>query len=82
MRHYLGCLTWRQVCQANGIDFDSLPRNVARRTKRGKRVSALGCWTRKSVTPRLRSEKGIGRVLSKFTQCLEQHSNGERVQNY
>ena len=33
MRHYLGCITWRQVCQATGIDFDSLPRNVARRTK-------------------------------------------------
>lgn len=30
---YLGCLTWRQVCDATGVDYESLPRNVARRVK-------------------------------------------------
>ena len=34
MSHYLGTLTWSQVCDVTGIDYTSLPRNVARRTKR------------------------------------------------
>jgi hypothetical protein len=34
MTHYLGCLTWRQVCGATGVDFESLPRNVARRVRK------------------------------------------------
>jgi hypothetical protein len=34
MTHYLGCLTWRQVCDATGVDYESLPRNIARRVKR------------------------------------------------
>ena len=33
MSHYLGSVTWSQVCEATGIDFRSLPRNVARRVK-------------------------------------------------
>ena len=32
MAHFLGCLTWRQVCDKTGLDYGSLPRNVARRT--------------------------------------------------
>ena len=31
MAHFLGCLTWRMVCDATGLDYGSLPRNVARR---------------------------------------------------
>lgn len=34
MSHYLGSLTWAQVCAATGIEYDSLPRNVARRVRR------------------------------------------------
>lgn len=34
MSRYLGSLTWSQVCQATGVDHNSLPRNVARRVKR------------------------------------------------
>ena len=34
MSHYLGALTWSQVCDITGIDYTSLPRNVARRAKR------------------------------------------------
>ena len=34
MSHFLGTLTWSQVCDITGIDYTSLPRNVARRTKR------------------------------------------------
>ena len=33
MRHYLGSLTWRHVCEATGVNYESLPRNVARRLK-------------------------------------------------
>ena len=33
MTHFFGCLTWRQVCDAAGVDYESLPRNVARRVK-------------------------------------------------
>ena len=28
MRHYLGCLTWRQVCKAVNIPYESLPNTV------------------------------------------------------
>lgn len=28
MTHYLGCLTWRQVCQAVGLPYERLPRTV------------------------------------------------------
>ena len=34
MSHYLGTLTWSQVCDVTGMDYRSLPRNVARRVKR------------------------------------------------
>ena len=34
MSHYLGTLTWSQVCEVTGMDYRSLPRNVARRVKR------------------------------------------------
>lgn len=36
MTHYLGCVTWRQVCSATGIPFESLPRNIARRAVQEK----------------------------------------------
>ena len=36
MSHYLGGLTWSQVCEVTGIDYASLPRNVARRVRRSK----------------------------------------------
>ena len=38
MSHYLGTLTWSQVCQVTGMDYRSLPRNVARRVKRSVRL--------------------------------------------
>jgi len=28
MWHYLGCVTWRQVCNAVGIPYESLPDTV------------------------------------------------------
>ena len=34
MSHYFGTLTWSQVCEVTGMDYRSLPRNVARRVKR------------------------------------------------
>ena len=34
MYHYLGTLTWSQVCEVTGIDYRSLPRNVPQRVKR------------------------------------------------
>lgn len=33
LTHYLGCLTWRQVCEATGVGFDELPDNVRRPVK-------------------------------------------------
>ena len=38
MSHYLGTLTWSQVCEVTGMDYRSLPRNVARRVKRPGRL--------------------------------------------
>ena len=40
MSHYLGTLTWSQVCEVTGIDYRSLPRNVARRVKHSGRPHA------------------------------------------
>ena len=40
MSHYLGTLTWSQVCEVTGIDYRSLPRNVARRVKHSGRLHA------------------------------------------
>ena len=34
MTHYLGFVTWRQVCTAVGVHYDALPNNVARRVQR------------------------------------------------
>ena len=34
MSHYFGTLNWPQVCEVTGMDYRSLPRNVARRVKR------------------------------------------------
>lgn len=34
MSHFVGCVTWSDVCAATGVDFRSLPRNVARRVSR------------------------------------------------
>jgi hypothetical protein len=28
MEHYMGCITWRDVCQATGIPYESLPDSV------------------------------------------------------
>lgn len=39
MAHYLGNVTWAQVCTATGIAFDSLPRNIAPRAVRKNRKS-------------------------------------------
>ena len=36
MSHYLGTLTWSEVCEVTGVDYRSLPRNVARRVKRSR----------------------------------------------
>ena len=36
MCHYLGTLTWSQVCEVTGMDYRALPRNVARRVKRSR----------------------------------------------
>ena len=41
MTHYLGCLTWRQLCEATGVDWGALPRNVARRKSRQRRRSRV-----------------------------------------
>ena len=37
MSHYLATPTWSQVCEITGMDYKSLPRNVARRVKRSGR---------------------------------------------
>jgi hypothetical protein len=33
MTHYLGWITWRQLCMATDSDFGALPTNVARRVR-------------------------------------------------
>jgi hypothetical protein len=39
MSHFLGSLTWSKVCEATGIGYTSLPRNVARRVSRPGRLA-------------------------------------------
>ncbi|MEZ5293426.1 MAG: DUF429 domain-containing protein [Vicinamibacterales bacterium] len=34
MAHYLGFVTWRQLCRETGVDYDALPSRVARRVPR------------------------------------------------
>ncbi len=34
MTHFLGFVTWRQICDATGVDYDALPNRVARRVQR------------------------------------------------
>ena len=64
MRHYLGCITWRQVCQATGIDFE-LVATECRSSDEDEKIaspSPSDPWMQKSVNPRpssTRTRKGI-----------------------
>lgn len=38
MDHYWGCVTWRDLCAAVGVDFDELPSSVSRRRRSEGRI--------------------------------------------
>ena len=60
MSHYLGTLTWSQVCDVTGMDYRSLPRNVARR----------GCW--RSIAASVRSGFGFSPGDVTFWKVMEE----------
>ena len=41
MAHFLGCLTWRMVCDATGLDYGSLPRAGQFMSRKGIEPCAL-----------------------------------------